>query len=302
MEELDHVSPSPAETSTTADSLPNEILLVIFAFLDSVTYFSSVPRVCRRWHAVSLDHSRQCDLTFLPRKSKLRVAMTHRHDDLAVLACAVESRRFQRATFLKIPPWLKGNDRHVRTIVPHCPNLISIELPYCSDITNTSLSVISVAYPNLQAVHLPGCPNITENEISCLAQRCTKLSVVDFSSCSLDARVLQHLARCCPALSCIRFNNNRGLEDDFLIELANRCPSLVELRVRGQPSLRDKGVVEMAEMCQSLEVLDLSYANVTSRSLFAISNFCQNLRVLYFPDCTSHRHQFSDHCRLYTSS
>eukprot|EP00035_Acanthoeca_spectabilis_P021285 m.437339 g.437339 ORF g.437339 m.437339 type:complete len:736 (-) comp18101_c0_seq1:1764-3971(-) len=285
---------------------PTEYLHHVFAHVDHGTFFSTVPRVCRRWHAAFLNTRRtHLDLTFLSRKARLRLTLTSQSGGKSALEDLVSCGRFQNATHMKIPPWLNGNDARVRIIVLHCPNLISVDLSYCNNITDTSLSVIAEAYPNLRTVHMPGCPNITENGIMRLVRACPRLEVIDFTACALNLQILPSLAKHCPALTCVRLNENFGVVNDALISLATNCPQLTEVCVAivdnrssaystnhsyyYEPcggSLTDKGVMELAKRCPNLEKMDFSFmTHLTDRIIDTIVENCPTLKELVCVGC-----------------
>jgi len=172
------------------------------------------------------------------------------------------------------------SDKGVSHLVKRCPNLSSINMKGCCNITNVSLSLIAKHCKNLSVFYAPEC-NISDYGIQILAQECkANLTVVDLNDCSaITDQVFHYLCYFCPNLKRIRVRGTKVTTVGLSVALKQFA--LIELNIHGL-LIDECLVLQIAKDQKILEILDLSFChNITSSSVSAIIQCCQLLREIH---------------------
>ena len=146
-------------------------------------------------------------------------------------------------------------DEWVRFIVRSgkFPRLNSINLRYCSNVSNASLIEIAQGLPQLTSITCPG--KVTNASLVAIARGCPQLTFINLFCCRkiTDTSVLE-IARRCPRLTSINLGLCNKITDASLIEIARRCPQLTSIELYGCGNLvTDASVIELARGCPQLK-------------------------------------------------
>ena len=208
--------------------------------------------------------------------------------DQCILAlCGRED--FQRLVEFDFSGFTLTNDG-LLAVASVCPNLQTLNLSGCSNITDAILLEVARRCSNLQSLDLRHCSNITDAGLAVLSL-CLKLDFLDF--CKKHARIAGD--QCILAL-CGREDFQRLVEFDFfrwysitdasLFEVARVCPNLQSLNLAFCDRITDAALSEVARECSNLQSLNLkSCRNITDASLLEVARVCPNLQSLNLAFC-----------------
>ena len=167
-----------------------------------------------------------------------------------------------------------------------CTQLRSIDLDY---ITDFGLTAIGNSFPELRSISLSHCLDISDVGITALAKGCPQLETVKFFECGFisDTGILA-LASGCPHLQTIEMASSGFITDDCLLSLALQCPQLESIQINYCENITDVGLSALANGCVNLRTLRLFYClEITDASLLALSLGCSRLQIIELYDCAS---------------
>ena len=247
---------APSAAPITTDALPDELLLLVFAFLGSdysggSTLIKSVPAVCRRWRALCPD-TRGVHLDLAPGGAGDYMPRHKNHIDHVHVALALV-QRWKHVTHVHLDEDMSIDigsisdisDRIVQAIAPHCPELTEVNAKLCY-ITDASLISLATHCPRLTEVNFNGSDDITDVGMISLAEQCMLLEII----------------------SCQEVD----ITDAGLLAIATHCPKLAVADFSFIDNFTDTSVAVLAERCPKLEVVDFSHSSgVTGASLHAFA-------------------------------
>jgi ankyrin repeat protein len=259
--------------------LPEEILLIVFAWVGTETLLCSVHAVCRSWRMalsgmyVSRPHlshplqplhcAQSCTHTPAPSSSRLTTNTPTRrpnphtpsspHAAIITLAsrCGVElDLTFARTgtVFSNAVVASRGDARALAVIGKRFRSVVTLCMPgYAPNVTPLWVALwgdrlaqtITVSLPDLTAVDFRGCKWVTDAWVAALARQLPRLVRVDFSGCT-------------------------RLTDATLAILGEGCRRLVSLNLKRVQSITAAGVIAFVEkrgVAVQLRV-SLSHANM----------------------------------------
>jgi F-box/leucine-rich repeat protein 14 len=209
------------------------------------------------------------------------------------------------------------NDSLMKILLSNCKNLESMNLAYCSDLTDDSLVELARANPSLNRLVLWGCYNTTNTTLEALAASCksmkslnlkcckkisdaglmmlttmTELEEVNLTYCRniTDLGLLKFL-RALPKLRSLCLAYCSSITDMSLLGIARCCPFIETLDVT-QCNISDGGLQQLAKMPETMKLRDLnltSCQNVTSVGLSFLLRLTPQLKSVNVEDCTSLR-------------
>ena len=187
--------------------LPSEILLKIFSFVEGESIFV-LPRVCRRWRVIcSTLAVQKIKWKHHPMKIEKFVVMLSKFgrieslnfdlgeknsdpvDDLIVtklteMYSGLKSLDLRGSYMFQ----MKITDAGITKIVG-CPQLRSLNLSCCSQVTDVGITKIGEGSPQLQSLNLSGTyecrMKITDIGILKIAQGCPQLQSLDLDACQI---------------------------------------------------------------------------------------------------------------------
>ncbi|XP_070792048.1 S-phase kinase-associated protein 2 [Pituophis catenifer annectens] len=224
-----------AGTSISWDTLPDELLLGIFSYLN-LTDLLKVSQVCQRWHRLSLDESLWQSLD-LAGKNLLPGVIGQ------LLPLGVIAFRCPRSCIAT--PLFKTNRalcvQHLD--LSNCTiNVLDLEdiLGRCQSLQNLSLEglvlssdiVRSIAQnPNLVRLNLSGCSGFSADTVEVLLKSCLRLEELNLGWCDFTAEHLKIVVSHVP--SKLLQLNLSGYRQNLLIPdvktLLERCSGLIHL-------------------------------------------------------------------------
>ena len=150
-------------------------------------------------------------------------------------------------------------DTWFRSLENKFPNLQSLNLAWCSNITDASLSEVARGCSTLHTLDLTDCSNITDASISEVARRCSNLQSLNLTQCEniTDTSVIE-VARQCSNLHTLNLScYGSNITDASLSEVARRCSNLQSLNLEYCSNITDASISEVARRCSNLHTLDL---------------------------------------------
>ena len=146
-------------------------------------------------------------------------------------------------------------DVTVQEVADMHPDLRSLTLSGCDQITDVGLWALARSCTALRELRLSGCTKVTHIGLRSLSLRCRALEVIDLSHCpDIDDMGLRVLASGCWGLHTLSFKNCRRITDTGLTEIARMCKHLRDVDVSGCAKVceyGDKALVELAGNCTS---------------------------------------------------
>eukprot|EP00035_Acanthoeca_spectabilis_P027838 m.468044 g.468044 ORF g.468044 m.468044 type:complete len:662 (+) comp27117_c0_seq1:149-2134(+) len=301
--------------------LPDEILTLVFEHVGDIVLLDVVPRVCRRWWAVSGD---------LCQRKEMDLDLESLKEDSA-LRC-----------FLKY----KAGARMLRGLLTRCPNVVSLDLSR-QNLHSDAIDAIANHCPQLKSISFSSSDTVTTEHAATVIKACRRLTSVNMSSCKkIDWRVLSTtLATSCPRLThfeggpslsahremdcavlasalsvgcplltsvtipgcgeelfmqhthawvlmakasrltSITFHNAR-VEDQSLREFAQHAAHLTNVSLAFSHGLTGTGLAALAASCPHLVSVDFQYCEtVTNDGLLALGEHCPRLTSADFFAC-----------------
>ena len=148
------------------------------------------------------------------------------------------------------------NDYFLINISENCVKLESLNLKYCNNITDLSISALFKNKLKLKHIDLTCCEYITENSITNIAKKCN----------NLESIILQN---------CININNNG------IINLINYCNNLKSINLIGCNLINIDSVSLIFSTCKKLENISLFGKNQINDNI--LINIKENkLNEIYF--------------------
>ncbi|NXG07011.1 SKP2 protein, partial [Sakesphorus luctuosus] len=224
-----------AESGVSLDTLPDELLLSIFAYLP-LKDLLKVSVVCRRWHCLSFDESlwQTLDLT---GGNLLPGVIGH------LLPAGVTAFRCPRSCIgsplFKTNKLLKLQHLDLSNCTVSAADLHSV-LCLCERLQNLSLEGLVLSdniikaiarNPNLMRLNLCGCSGFSAEALEMMLSRCSVLKELNLSWCDFTAaHVKAAVNRVTSKISQLNLSGYReNLQIADVKTLVERCPFLVHL-------------------------------------------------------------------------
>ncbi|KAK7503819.1 hypothetical protein BaRGS_00004942 [Batillaria attramentaria] len=237
-------------SSLSIESLPPEILLKIFSFLQPVELCRHVTRVCKQWHTLAYDHSlwHRLDL------SRVHLPLT------GFDICRIVQRVGSSIHQLNLHALDCLTPAEMAVIAESCPELTHLDLGFVSGVNPVMVHSILSSCHRLHHINVEGCKDVHHEFVRVM------VSVAQSALCHLN---FSH----CP------------LVDDSLLLLSARLSKIVALNIDGISWISDRTVRDLAEKHKgSLESLELDGAELTDYAIAALVP-CQRLTFLSISFC-----------------
>eukprot|EP00035_Acanthoeca_spectabilis_P002804 m.89625 g.89625 ORF g.89625 m.89625 type:complete len:367 (+) comp11761_c0_seq1:175-1275(+) len=271
------------EVQSLAERMPTELLVLVFAMLDSRSLLITVGAVCRHWRAACHDVGCVCvDLTFVPPKAKLQQRVRLK-DGAEVLEGIVQ--RFRNIDQVNMSGWSFLDDPTALRLVQLCPRLRKLDFSGCFGLSSDCIALVAERCPLLEEINFAQS-SIEDSAVAILVEKCRNLTSVTVSTChSLTIAVLHELAKN-PNLTKVNMDYCLGMFADGMIALAEHCPLLTHISFTGC-QVHDSAVAAFAKHCPGLKSVSLGYSpGVTDESLRALSDHCRRLEHVDLSSCT----------------
>lgn len=241
----------------TLDSLPNEILLTIFKFLDSVDVCLAVANVCERWNYITRDVTLWKNLSFICNKNMNMKYISSVLSEMPLIKC------------VKLQ-WRTDVDLIFQELCCNCKDIRKLELVCCGQMKETCMQLLAHHFPDLEVLSLAKCWAV---EPTCFNFVCKFpcLRSLNVSHCrKMDGPLLREIVDICLFLQHINVDYVRGLYDeDHIYLLEAKKSSLLSLVLYGE-CLTDMTYCYM-EKCSVLHTLHLSSClQMTDKGLMSL--------------------------------
>ena len=156
-------------------------------------------------------------------------------------------------------------------------------------VDDAGISALSAGCPEIETVSLRYCYQISSVAVSALAKNCPNLTHLDVGSCvGVGDEAVVSLSRAAFKLKHIDFLGLRKITDVSFVPFARSHPNLESVNIQGCDMLSDDSITAVAETA-ALSLLHLDCNGIdelTDRSLKAVKSHCLNLRSADFTFCT----------------
>lgn len=172
------------------------------------------------------------------------------------------------------------------------PEIKSLDLTDCNEISDASLWSIAMNVPAIQRLILSKCHKITNIGLRSISLRCSNMKVLDFSFCYLlDDIAMTVLATGCWSLETVILRGCTGVTDTGVGKLVKASDKIKMLDLKGCRNVGEFGdhaCREIGAFCCLLEDLDMTDCRrVEDTGIRALAVGCQRLRRLLLPGCDS---------------
>jgi Leucine-rich repeat (LRR) protein len=159
------------------------------------------------------------------------------------------------------------NDALLKNLVSNCTKLDSLNLAYCSDVTDDSLVELAKTCPKIQELVLWGCYNTTNVTLEALAANCKSIRSLSLKCCKKisDAGLIHMQAL--TQLEDVNLTYCRNITDFGLQSFLSGVPKLRSLCMAYCSNITDVTVGAVMKHCPHLEKLDLTQCNISDAGL-----------------------------------
>ncbi|KAL4965153.1 putative ubiquitin ligase complex F-box protein GRR1 [Aspergillus stella-maris] len=234
--------------------LPPEILISIFAKLNSPRDLLNCLLVCRIW-AVNcvglLWHRPSCNNW----DNLKRITAAVGEEDSFFLYSGLIKRLNLSALTEEVSDG---------TVIPfsQCNRIERLTLTNCRKLTDNGVSDLVTGSRHLQALDVSDLRNLTDHTLFKVAENCHRLQGLNITGC-------------------------RMVTDDSLIAVSQKCRLLKRLKLNGVAQVTDRAIMSFAHNCPSILEIDLQECKfVTNQSVTTLMTTLQNLRELRLAHCT----------------
>uniref|UniRef100_A0A0D3HQI1 F-box/LRR-repeat protein 15-like leucin rich repeat domain-containing protein n=1 Tax=Oryza barthii TaxID=65489 RepID=A0A0D3HQI1_9ORYZ len=171
----------------------------------------------------------------------------------------------------------------VLSIVKAMPNLLELNLSYCSPVTPSMSSSFEMIH-KLQTLKLDGC-QFMDDGLKSIGKSCVSLRELSLSKCSgVTDTDLSFVVPRLKNLLKLDVTCCRKITDVSLAAITTSCPSLISLRMESCSLVSSKGLQLIGRRCTHLEELDLTDTDLDDEGLKALSG-CSKLSSLKIGIC-----------------
>ncbi|KAK4669623.1 SCF ubiquitin ligase complex subunit [Podospora pseudopauciseta] len=260
--------------------LPNEILIAIFAKLNSLSDVFHVMLTCRRWARNAVDilwHRPSCTTW----DKHVQICNT-----LSTEAPAFPYREFiKRLNLACLHDTVSDG-----SVVPlaSCTRVERLTLTNCGKITDTGLIPLITNNDHLLALDVSNDSQITEASIYAIAQYCKRLQGLNISGChKVSPESMITLAENCRFLKRLKLNDCQQLTNQAVLAFAEHCPNILEIDLHQCKLIGNEPVTALIEKGQALRELRLANCEMIDDNAFLSlpNRTFENLRILDLTSC-----------------
>ncbi|KKK19816.1 hypothetical protein P175DRAFT_0561118 [Aspergillus ochraceoroseus IBT 24754] len=234
--------------------LPPEILISIFAKLNSPSDLLNCLLVCRGWAANSVGilwHRPSCNNWGNLGKITAAVGKV---DGFFAYSGLIKRLNLSALT----------EDVSDGTVVPfsQCKRIERLTLTNCSKLTDNGVSDLVDGSRHLQALDVSELRYLTDHTLFKVAANCPRLQGLNITGCT-------------------------KVTDDSLVVVSQKCRQLKRLKLNGVVQVTDKAIMSFAQNCPAILEIDLHECKlVTNLSVTFLMSTLHNLRELRLAHCT----------------
>ncbi|OWF55997.1 F-box/LRR-repeat protein 2-like [Mizuhopecten yessoensis] len=231
---------------THFDFIPNEIILKIFSYFETLDLCRRISPVCKRWRKLAYHASlwTVLDLNWNPHLSSVNLCSIIKR-----LGC-IRKLLLQNRQFLNVS--------EVSVFTQFCPLVTVVDLGFCSTCSADELKYFILNCQHLERINVEGCHLVADECCEVLA-KAKKLKHLNFSHCIITDAGVSHLAK--------------------------NLSQIVSLNIDGIERISDKSILTLVEHhCEHLKWLDIDGAELTDQSIEAVSS-CPGVERLTVSFC-----------------
>jgi len=250
--------------------MPDEIMALVFVWLDSKTLLTIVPRVCTRWRQL-------CRLV-----PTVHIAFTWRRATVPAAVIAGVSELFPQTTSVAMESCHKVRDAHVIALADKCAGLVEACFVNCEELTDAAVLAIADKCAGLEHADFTCCWNLTDAAVVAVAANCPGLKHADFSGCMhlTDAAVVAIAAKC-PGLEHADFGCCWNLTDAAVLAIAGKCRGLEHADFGSCMNLTDAAVLAIAGKCPGLKDADFTLCKLTDAAKIRCRELLPSCKFLF---------------------
>jgi len=157
---------------------------------------------------------------------------------------------------IRVVSWdLQVDDTKLMTIATGCPQLQSLNIRDCSEITDKGIIALATGCPQLQSLIMSYCHNITDEGIRALATGLPQLQSLEISQCrNITDEGIRALASGCAQLQSLNITGCNNITDEGIRAVATGCPQLQSLKISGCDNITAGGR-EIAKSINSKKII-----------------------------------------------
>jgi hypothetical protein len=182
----------------------------------------------------------------------------------------------------------EGQTRNVSTIFKNqsMSKLITLNIHYCDDFDDTSLTAILANCPQLKSLTVEDC-ELTDYGFQYIGT-CKNLQFLDIGACSLITdKSMEYIGAGCPNLSYLNIGHCSQLTNKGVEYICSGCQKLKYLNIQNCPEMTDD-VMKNIFKSKKLEVLKLSFnSHLLGIHFLLIPSNLVHLTELHVPGCFS---------------
>eukprot|EP01089_Gocevia_fonbrunei_P018806 TRINITY_DN6465_c0_g2_i1.p1 TRINITY_DN6465_c0_g2~~TRINITY_DN6465_c0_g2_i1.p1 ORF type:complete len:1068 (-),score=208.00 TRINITY_DN6465_c0_g2_i1:85-3288(-) len=198
-------------------------------------------------------------------------------------------KKFYNLKHLDLSRCLNVGDEVVKAIAESCPNITTINLMACDDVTDEGiLELHRNKNYKLKRLILDKCQQVTDKSISTLVEITRDLRKLHLSGCrKITDLTLCKLAACCPVLEDLDLSSCEDITDSGLQQISLGCLNLQHIGLSDLGNLTEQGISDLCKY-ENMQTIKLSHCKgLTSECLFFIANNCRELKELDISYCTN---------------
>jgi hypothetical protein len=143
-------------------------------------------------------------------------------------------------------------------IATKCPKLRSLNLEFCSDITDTGLEVVAQNYQMLNLLNIGWCENITDTGVQAIVRKCLMLQSLSVEGCdNITNTGLEAIAQNCRMITLLNLGCCQKITYTGVQAIVRKCLMLQSLNVEGCDNITDSEVQAIEHNCHMLQSLNL---------------------------------------------
>ncbi|OLN96713.1 SCF E3 ubiquitin ligase complex F-box protein grrA [Colletotrichum chlorophyti] len=289
--------------------LPSEILISIFAKLNSSSDLFHCMLTCKRWAKNSVDllwhrpactnwknHSSICQTLqletpffayrdFIKRLNLAATPLADRINDGSVIPLAV-CTRVERLTLTNCR---NLTDQGLTALVQNSSSLLALDISGAEHISDVSIRTIAEHCKRLQGLNISGCRFITNESMITLAENCRFIKRLKLNECSqLQDNAILSFAEHCPNILEIDLHQCIQIGNEPITALITKGNSLRELRLAGCELIDDSAFLSLPanKTYDHLRILDLTSCHrLTDQAVQRIIDAAPRLRNLVLAKC-----------------
>lgn len=237
----------------TVFSLPDELMLEVFLYLDVTAIALCVANVCKRWKVLSCDSLLWNSLKFTVKKDmKLSYILN-------ILPQLPQLRHVSLH-------WRTDSDDIIDVLCDHCPYMVDIKLICCGFLDRGCIHKFHERFNNLRVLSLSKCWSVPSQCLDDIALL-TNLTVLNLSNCLLTPQQFVLISHNCAILTSLNIDYVRGISEEMLSKfISQRTKTLESLSVFGE--LLTDYFFQNIQLCQKLKYLHISTCRMFSDVCF----------------------------------